>query len=351
MTSNTAVDHESSRRLTSPALVIAASVVLAGGPVALAGSVPWVEGVAGSVLGFLRFCFAPLIRMDAWLHWFPIALVSAGLGWAVFKRVARMWAMRNALRRHAHRSLRPVEALYRVADRHAALTVTRVLSGTTAGLAFTAGLIRPRVYLAEILQTELTEAELEAVLLHELHHRRMRDPLRSLAITFIADVFFWVPLMRHGVDHVLARLEFAADDAARQGGDAPLASAILRVARLAQSGPSSGVGFTIPEFFERRIDRLLTSRRRAEVLPRARGRIVVRSALALVVFWILGVASSGSHAAHLGERGSVCSTDHASAAFSGYDPETTADLAAVRQPVSLCAKPQAVPALARGVES
>ena len=138
MMSNTAVDHESSRRLTSPAVVVATSVVLVGGPVALAGSVPWVEDVAGRVLGFLSFCFAPLIRMDAWLHWFPIALVSAGLGWAVFKRVPRMWAMRHALRRHAHRFPQPVESLYRVADRHAALTVTRVLSGTTAGLAFTA---------------------------------------------------------------------------------------------------------------------------------------------------------------------------------------------------------------------
>ncbi len=259
--------------------------------------------------------------------------------------------MRYALRRHAHRSPRPVESLYRVADRHAALTVTRVLSETTTGLAFTAGLIRPRVYLAEILETELNEAELEAVLLHELHHRRMRDPLRSLAITFIADVFFWVPLMRHGVAHVLARLEFAADDAARQGGDAPLASAILRVARLARSGQSLGVGFTIPEFFEARIDRLLTSRRRVEVLPPARTRIVARSALVLVAFWILGVASSGSHAAHLGEKGSVCSADRASAVLSGYDPETTAELATARRPVSLCAKPEAVPPLARGVES
>jgi len=352
MTSNTAVDHESIGRLASPAVVVAISLVLAGGPVTLAGSVPWVKDVAGSVLGFLSLCFAPLIRMDAWLHWFPIALVSAGLAWAVLRRVPRMWAMRHALRRHAQRSARPVEAFHRVADRHGALAVTRILSGTTAGLAFTTGLIRPHVYLAESLQTELNEAELEAVLLHELHHRRMRDPLRSLAITFIADVFFWVPLMRHGVAHVLARLEFAADDAARQRGDAPLASAILRVARLAQSGPSFGVGFTIPEFFKARIDRLLTPHRHAAVLPpHAPTRIVARSALALVAFWILGVASSGSHAAHLGEPGSVCSADRVGAVRSGHDPATTAHLAAARLPGGVCARPEAVPPRARGVAS
>jgi Zn-dependent protease with chaperone function len=97
--------------------------------------------------------------------------------------------------------------------------------------AFCVGLLHPRVYVSEGLLATLDDEELAAVLAHEAHHARRRDPLRLfLGRTLAAGLFFLPVLGRLGEQH--ARLvELDADRAAVRssaGNPGPLASALLR---------------------------------------------------------------------------------------------------------------------------
>lgn len=95
--------------------------------------------------------------------------------------------------------------------------------------AFCTGLLRPRIYLSSATLAVLDARELRAVLSHEAHHARRRDPLRVFLGKVIADSLFFLPAARRLDARHAALAELAADRAAvRTTGDpAPLASALL----------------------------------------------------------------------------------------------------------------------------
>lgn len=98
--------------------------------------------------------------------------------------------------------------------------------------AFCAGLLRARVYLSTGAIAALSADELDAVLAHEAHHARMRDPLRVLAVRVVADALFFLPAARGLAERYAALAELAADAAAvRAQGAQPLASAMLAFER------------------------------------------------------------------------------------------------------------------------
>jgi len=99
----------------------------------------------------------------------------------------------------------------------------------SAPQAFCAGLLRPRVYVSSGAVAQLSREELDAVLAHEAHHARLRDPLRVLFARVLGDALFFLPGVRQLGDRYGALAEMAADQAAvRAAGDrAPLASALL----------------------------------------------------------------------------------------------------------------------------
>ena len=104
----------------------------------------------------------------------------------------------------------------------------RVYEGS-APQAFCAGLLRPRVYVSTGAVAQLSQDELDAVLVHEAHHARLRDPLRVLFARVLGDALFFLPGVRQLGNRYGALAEMAADQAAvRAAGDrAPLASALL----------------------------------------------------------------------------------------------------------------------------
>jgi hypothetical protein len=115
-------------------------------------------------------------------------------------------------------------------------------------LAFCAGLLHPRVYVSTGAIERLSEDELAAVVEHEAHHARRRDPLRILIARAIGEAYALTALPRR--EQALA--ELAADAAAaRRRGAAPLAAALLafdaatiapeRVDRLVGTPPNDEV--------------------------------------------------------------------------------------------------------------
>lgn len=94
--------------------------------------------------------------------------------------------------------------------------------------AFCAGLLRPRRYLSTGAASSLTADELDAVLAHEAHHARVRDPLRVFVVRVVSDALFFLPAARELADRYADLAEMAADSAAvRTSGAQPLASALL----------------------------------------------------------------------------------------------------------------------------
>jgi Zn-dependent protease with chaperone function len=114
--------------------------------------------------------------------------------------------------------------------------------------AFCAGYLRPRIYISQTALELLSEDELDAVLAHEHHHRRVRDPLRLACGRILSQALFFVPALRALFHRYADVAELNADGAAVRagaGGRAALASALLAL-------EGSGVGIS-PE----RVDSLL----------------------------------------------------------------------------------------------
>ncbi len=123
--------------------------------------------------------------------------------------------------------------------------------------AFCAGLWRPRIYVSTGAVARLARDELAAVLAHEAHHARYRDPLRIFCARVLSDSLFFLPVLRRLFDRYAALAELAADAAAvdaQRGDTRPLAAALLA---FGECGDSSVVGIA-PE----RVDNLLGERPR-----------------------------------------------------------------------------------------
>jgi Zn-dependent protease with chaperone function len=107
--------------------------------------------------------------------------------------------------------------------------------------AFCAGLLHPRVYVSRGTLELLGAAELSAVLAHERHHARRRDPLRLACARVLADALFFAPPLGELIRRQHSLAEIGADEAAvvAAGGDrAPLASAMLSFSAMSGAEPA-----------------------------------------------------------------------------------------------------------------
>jgi Zn-dependent protease with chaperone function len=110
--------------------------------------------------------------------------------------------------------------------------------------AFCAGLFRPRVYITTGALAKLDEQSLDAVLVHERHHARRRDPLRFAAGRVIARSLFFLPGVRELRRGQLMLAEVSADEsalAAAAGDRSALARAMLSFSDGAGSNASAGI--------------------------------------------------------------------------------------------------------------
>jgi len=164
-----------------------------------------------------------------------------------------------------------------------------VLIESAQAQAFCAGFLRPRIYVSTATLARLSERELGAVVAHEAHHQRSRDPLRLLLVAIAADALFFLPGLRQLSQRYRELAEVAADEAASKIEGAPtLASALLSFGTSANAAPAVGIA---PE----RVDHLLGRGARWQIpLSIVGGSLAIVGALLALALATPSLIGSGS---------------------------------------------------------
>lgn len=126
--------------------------------------------------------------------------------------------------------------------------------------AFSLGFWRPRLWLTAGLVNLLTDDELLAVLAHEAHHCRQRDPLRLLIVRTLKSAFFCLPQVGHLAEAAELQQEMAADRSAiaHLGSDLPLLCTLHKLLKQGSTGlVSSTAAYSPFNVTEARLRRLI----------------------------------------------------------------------------------------------
>ncbi|HEU0030039.1 MAG TPA: M56 family metallopeptidase [Kofleriaceae bacterium] len=223
-----------------------------------------------------------LVHGGAWVE-VPVAVVAVAMvGAYLVVRVCQLawtaWTARGALREIAAVS-REVEPGVFVAS-------------VTTAFCFTAGIIRPRIYVSSAIWDTLEADERAAMLAHERAHVRQRD--LAWRMLFGIATLFGAPILARVV---LGRWERATEracdrDATRVVQSDVVASALVRMSRL-QLAATAGMSFGGAAALDERVQALLADPAHDERLARAlRG-----GAIAMFVIAI-GSAALGSDPIH-----------------------------------------------------
>jgi Zn-dependent protease with chaperone function len=163
-----------------------------------------------------------------------------------------------------------------------------------------AGILRPKVLIGSAALAELTPAELDVAISHELAHRRSRDNFKRFLICCAPDCFGLLPAARQLEARWEAETECQADAQAVGGDDGRavvLASALVKVARLARPAAMSPSplwsGFHVAALLETRVRRLVDGQASVLRTRAALWRTIAGAALAVpAVTWILDLSYS-----------------------------------------------------------
>ena len=242
----------------------------------LASVHPGSAGAGQIVVAGIRFTYPTVNGAEVVL--FVLGMVAAAV---IAAAVRAAWSQATAYRRFTA-VLEPVESL----ARDPRVGVIR----DPRPQAFCAGYLRPGVYVSRRTVELLGDSELDAVLAHEHHHRRVRDPLRLACGRVLSEALFFVPVLKALCDRYADVAELSADRAAVRasaGREAPLASALLVFDENAPPG-TSGIS---PE----RVDSLLGQPTRWRLPARLLAESVTALSALTVAIWLIG-ESARAHA-------------------------------------------------------
>lgn len=211
---------------------IAVGLILFTGTLNLTFSSNHIESALVEVVRLCLSTFEGAIAHGADFGRLLVLLVATiGLAFALAELVRSLWVTRRWIKTLPLHQSGVTRRIRRLARKCGLLDGQVVVVDSPHPLAFTHGLVRPRVWLSARLLVELSIDELEAVFWHEAHHARQRDPLRLLIARLFSRALFFVPIVRDIYAVYCTRQEIAADRNAIQamGGALPLARALRRM--------------------------------------------------------------------------------------------------------------------------
>ena len=164
------------------------------------------------------------VGMGSTIPWAP--MLATAIAAAVILVVAWSSCLRAGRAAAGLPSVALPQALVNAASR-AQVSRVRCVESRTA-TAFCAGLVGPWIYISDSLVGRLSALELEAVLLHEEHHRRHHEPLLRSVRNATANLLPFLPVVRWWATKLTLKSELAADMAAiTRTGKGAVARALL----------------------------------------------------------------------------------------------------------------------------
>ena len=218
------------------------------------------EALAGWCQSLFLQCLEYLLIIKTFVLWFGFIVLSVWFAYAVFK------AFFTLLKANRQIKKLPLSC-------HGDVIVIKDDKLKTA---FTHGLLWPKIYISAGLINSLDKFELQAVYLHELHHKNRKDPLRFFILSIAKDTFFYIPVKGFIEKIIRTRIEAKADDAAVMEMKEPLslAAALLKIAGfnkdmlMFQPASINGIGSV-----ENRIRRLVDEKEEKVKPPSAKAII------------------------------------------------------------------------------
>lgn len=234
----------------------------------------------------VRAVRAMLAPVHDGFHW----IILAGLVVAAIDRLYALRLLNRVVSGLAARAPARGSPLW-IASRRAGIAPQRVwVLDHSPNPAFTTGLLRPRVYVAQSLADELDADQLTALLAHEAEHVRRRDPLRLSVLRALACTLFWIPALRRLASDLADEAEIQADDAAvARAGEMALAGALVTLAAWPAQRLAAASGFAQEDLLNRRVRRLLGEPVTVGTHVTRRSLTLALAALALV--WTSGIAA------------------------------------------------------------
>jgi Zn-dependent protease with chaperone function len=235
----------------------------------------------------------------------PTALI-AGLIRGTVNLSLQLWRTRRHLRRLSP-LVSPMPRRLKRLSKELGIDGQTVFVASDRPFAFCGGYWQPRVWVSAGLLVHLDEEELAAVLRHEAHHLRQRDPLRLLVVHTLRKALFFLPVVRYLSGCYEVEQEISADWAA--GEMLPLASALHKLLVLGvDQTRGDWVALSGLNVTEARIQQLIqsgSSRRRTWCLP----SVLVSLAFVLIVLGIgMVLVPSGQLPPHLDLGSGACDT-------------------------------------------
>jgi Antirepressor regulating drug resistance, predicted signal transduction N-terminal membrane component len=227
-----------------------------------------------------------------------VAIICAVSIFLLARRISNAWKFESI--RRQDRSNSQLFKIQKIDFRKVEIYISQAFSGTP----FTGGILNPYICIPSETFKNLSEAELKAVIAHEMGHVQKFDLLFTVAIQLLGDLLWFVPFYR-GLSRKIDRLrEIIADRYAIKTGasGAALASALIKLKEI----PATREKFILYSAFMRESSLLKT---RVEILLQDQdvkaGRLGWKIKLLryVIVVWAAGMVMTstlaGNHSIHI----------------------------------------------------
>lgn len=183
--------------------------------------------------GICLNCFFTLHTLYTLFPWFCIITLFIGIGMAIHKASSILFLHYRFIRSITPLSIKNHTKLKRVLSGIYAHSQTILLDTPHVVCAFTSGIWNPRIYLSTGICSYLTPKELLAVILHEIHHKKNRAPLKLFILQIFRAINFYLPINNYLINLYASASEKAADDIAIHISGEPLelASALVKLSQ------------------------------------------------------------------------------------------------------------------------
>jgi bla regulator protein BlaR1 len=198
--------------------------------------------------------FLPTALLALWFGGFAIALFRWWLNW---RRVQA--AMREAVAVEQGRELQALRRIERIAG---TVRPTRLLASAGRLEPGVFGIVRPVLLWPAGISDHLADAQLEAIMAHEVCHIRRRDNLAAALHMFVEAVFWFHPLVWWLGARMVDEREKACDEEVLLMGSDPeaYAESILKTCQFYLESPRMCVAGVTGSDLKKRIERIMMRR-------------------------------------------------------------------------------------------